>query len=265
VSYRLAQRLATDGDEPFLRELFDEIRGPEFSALEAERRTAILRMQFDAQRTQYRSRYPDVESRIITADDEPVGNLLIAREEDVVRVLDVNIRPSWQSRGIGTQILSQLIEQASAPVALHVQVHNPARRLYERLGFYELESDEMYTSMIRRPGVEIPSLFANRPQAAAAYGALMPVIADLGPHTIEEKKTSIHVVAGRAAFLGLSHRTAGLRVTMVLGRPLEGERILKCERSSPRRYHCELMLCGDQPVDEELRGWLKEAYERVTS
>ena len=46
--------------------------------------------------------------------------------------------PEYQGRGTGTAIILDLIAQARAlqlPVTLHVLDVNPARSLYERLGF----------------------------------------------------------------------------------------------------------------------------------
>jgi ribosomal protein S18 acetylase RimI-like enzyme len=40
-----------------------------------------------------------------------------------------------RGRGIGANIIQAAIKHAGGDVALHVEYDNPAKRLYERLGF----------------------------------------------------------------------------------------------------------------------------------
>ncbi|AIE86927.1 DUF5655 domain-containing protein [Fimbriimonas ginsengisoli] len=111
----------------------------------------------------------------------------------------------------------------------------------------------------------IPSLFEGRPKASEIYGSLVPVLNALGAHSVEEKKSSLHVVAGRAAFLGVHPRKDGLRLNLVLARQLAGPRVAKAEQVSAKRYHNEVDIKDVGEIDEELRAWISEAYSRVTS
>jgi hypothetical protein len=110
-----------------------------------------------------------------------------------------------------------------------------------------------------------PALFADRPVSAAAFDKLMAMVNRLGAVKIEEKKTCLHVVAGRAAFLGVHPRKDGLRLTLVLGRALDDPRVVKSERASANRYHHEIDFPGNAEVHEDLANWLSEAHARVTS
>jgi ribosomal protein S18 acetylase RimI-like enzyme len=48
----------------------------------------------------------------------------------------VEVLPEWQGQGIGTRVVSRVVQEAGGvPVSLHVLKGNPARALYERLGF----------------------------------------------------------------------------------------------------------------------------------
>jgi len=42
---------------------------------------------------------------------------------------------SMRGKGIGTQLMKRAIEQAKGDIALHVEPDNPAKKLYESLGF----------------------------------------------------------------------------------------------------------------------------------
>ena len=50
----------------------------------------------------------------------------------------IEILPEYQNRGVGSAVIRDVLAQAQAeglPVGLQVLKVNPARRLYERLGF----------------------------------------------------------------------------------------------------------------------------------
>jgi Acetyltransferases len=53
------------------------------------------------------------------------------------------VLPEYRGRGIGTLLLRTLMQslkdQGIGAVSLSVDVRNPARRLYERFGFYEID------------------------------------------------------------------------------------------------------------------------------
>ena len=62
--------------------------------------------------------------------------------------------PKARGQGIGGAILKDVLDDAAAAgkaVSIHVEVHNPARRLYERLGFEAVEDKGIYVEMVRRP------------------------------------------------------------------------------------------------------------------
>jgi len=40
-----------------------------------------------------------------------------------------------RGQGVGKQLMEAALEEAHGNVALHVEPHNPAKRLYERIGF----------------------------------------------------------------------------------------------------------------------------------
>lgn len=128
-------RLVTDDDEQFLRELF-EVSRPHLQQLplpEPQRRQ-LIDMQWHAQRTGYAAAYPDAEQLIIDVAGRAVGRLIRDRSGTTVTVVDIAIVPAERNHGIGTAVLADVMSRAGA-TRLHVAADNPARRLYERLGF----------------------------------------------------------------------------------------------------------------------------------
>lgn len=82
--------------------------------------------------------------------------------------LAVAVSPEHRGKGVGTALMKRLLSEASAlfpAVSLSVSPENPARRLYERLGFETLEVRGGHPLMLLKfgpPGVSRPSV-ARRP------------------------------------------------------------------------------------------------------
>lgn len=101
----------------------------------------MLQMQYRARAEGYAKQFAGLESFMIcTADQQPVGEVLIHRSDQEIRIVDICISRDCRKQGIGTQILLKLQREAAAAgsaITLSVDHGNPARRLYERLGFQE--------------------------------------------------------------------------------------------------------------------------------
>jgi GNAT superfamily N-acetyltransferase len=142
------------GDMPFLRELYAATREDELRALPwpAQQKRAFLFDQFDKQHAHYLQHYPLAKWWVVTHSGAPVGRLYVARTSHEVRVMDVCLLDAHRGRGVGTALMRAVIEQAQAasvPVSLHVEPFNPALRLYERLGFVDVETRGVYLFMER--------------------------------------------------------------------------------------------------------------------
>lgn len=61
-------------------------------------------------------------------------------------LLFVSVDPEQRGRGLGRRIVEKALAHCDGTVKLHVDFENPARRLYERLGF-----EAKYTEMRRKP------------------------------------------------------------------------------------------------------------------
>jgi ribosomal protein S18 acetylase RimI-like enzyme len=148
-------RPATAEDTAFLQKLFASTRD-EFRILIADENqlAALVSMQFNFQRRQYQSGYPGGEDNIILLNQEPIGRMLVDENDRAITLVDVALLPEYRNRGIGRQLLDELLGRAASarkPVRLHVMKTNPARNLYQRLGFHAIGEDSMYYEMICEP------------------------------------------------------------------------------------------------------------------
>jgi ribosomal protein S18 acetylase RimI-like enzyme len=77
-------------------------------------------------------------AEIVLVDGEPAGLLKVAREGARWDLIQIQFAPAFQGRGLGTRLLEDVVAEArgaGAALVLDVLKVNPARRLYERLGF----------------------------------------------------------------------------------------------------------------------------------
>lgn len=99
----------------------------------------------------YATQYPAAENwMILGTDGTPIGRLLLDRETNRWRIVDIAVLAAHRGRGLGTMVLQQCQQQAAAAGArleLQVKPENPARRLYERLGFQVSTSDPLALEM----------------------------------------------------------------------------------------------------------------------
>lgn len=133
-------RPATAGDRPLLLAVYSSTRAEELDQLvwAPGQREAFLEMQFAAQDHEYRRVNPHGSFDVIEVDDAPAGRLYVDRRPGDLRIVDIALLPEFRGRGIAGELIAGLQREAAAEgriVSIHVEVHNPARRLYERLGF----------------------------------------------------------------------------------------------------------------------------------
>lgn len=143
-------------DEPIFRGLYAEVRALELRGThwpDAEKQ-AFCDSQYTLQDQHYRNHYADFEPWAICLDDVVIGRMYLATFDGLLILMDITIAASHRGRGIGSTILSDVIRQADLQgreMRLHVEADNPARRLYVRLGFVELERGDIYLEMRRLP------------------------------------------------------------------------------------------------------------------
>ena len=115
-----------------------------------EEKAIFCRSQFDAQTAHYVEKYPGASLQVIERADAPIGRLYVARWEREVRIMDIALLPEHRGSGIGAKLLRELQDEARAAgktLTIHVERFNPALRLYERLGFKQIEDKGVYLLM----------------------------------------------------------------------------------------------------------------------
>jgi ribosomal protein S18 acetylase RimI-like enzyme len=126
---------------------------------DAAQAAAFLQMQYRAQQHHYATHFAQATPQIICYDGLPIGRLIVASTDEEVRLVDIAILPAYRSAGIGTILLGNILTaaaQTGRPVRLHVEAHNRARRLYERLGFTVVTATGPYYLLEKLPPIVSP-------------------------------------------------------------------------------------------------------------
>ena len=107
----------------------------------------------DAQQLKFfNDRFDPRRFQIIRVDGADAGHLAVEVHGDHLWLSGIALLAAFQRRGIGEEVVRHVIEEADErrlPVRLQVLKVNPARRLYERLGFNVSGESETHFQMIR--------------------------------------------------------------------------------------------------------------------
>jgi ribosomal protein S18 acetylase RimI-like enzyme len=125
----VSRRPATEADIPFLLALRAQTMEPHHLA-------AGIEHSLSDQEARVRSHFECAE--IFELHGQPVGMAKILRGPSEWRIVQIQLLPSYQRNGMGTRLINSVLAEARAvglPLSLSVLKVNPARRLYERLGF----------------------------------------------------------------------------------------------------------------------------------
>jgi ribosomal protein S18 acetylase RimI-like enzyme len=146
-------RIAKIEDDPFLCEVYSSTRIDEVSAWgwEESERNAFLTMQWIMQKNSYQHQFPDAENHIISYEGLNAGRMMLKRTKGIIHLIDISLLPLFRNHGVGSSLLKILQHEAlmnQQIIELHVTPHNPARLLYERLGFQQHETLDFYWKMV---------------------------------------------------------------------------------------------------------------------
>ncbi|WGS47683.1 GNAT family N-acetyltransferase (plasmid) [Burkholderia sp. JSH-S8] len=138
-------RAATPADMPFLLSL------RKLTMTEHLQRAAMP-TDDDAHYQRIASHFED--ARILYDGEVRIGLLKLSRTGDAWHLHQIQILPRHQGNGIGKAVLSRVLDEArraGATVSLSVLHGNPARRLYERLGFECVTETSRDAELVWRP------------------------------------------------------------------------------------------------------------------
>lgn len=156
LSARWTIRHRVDADMAFLSTLYASTREDEMRIVPwpPEVKQAFLQDQFNKQHTHYLSGYPDALWLILEQAGEPAGRIYVEQTNSEIRLMEISLLPAHRNAGLGTSLMSALLDFADLqglPVTLHVEPYNPAKRLYQRCGFLDVETHGYYVLMQRMP------------------------------------------------------------------------------------------------------------------
>jgi N-acetylglutamate synthase-like GNAT family acetyltransferase len=146
-NFQIHKRRATAKDLELLYDIFRNTLGPYVAQTWGA-------WDDEAQRKRFKETTRVEEHRVLELDGQPIGCLWLTESATEVALARIFILPPFQNRGIGTEIMKELTMDADdkqVPVRLKVLRVNPARRLYERLGFETISEDATHYTMLRHP------------------------------------------------------------------------------------------------------------------
>ncbi len=88
---------------------------------------------------------------VVLVNDTPAGMMQVLESDEAIEIAEIQVLPSRQNLGLGSQLLVDVIASASRqgkPLRLHLGRQNhSALRLYERNGFTELGRSDTHIFM----------------------------------------------------------------------------------------------------------------------
>jgi ribosomal protein S18 acetylase RimI-like enzyme len=149
----LRLRLITGADKAVLCSIYASTRTEEMAQLihwTLAQKEAFLQWQFDAQHVYYQQNYHGASFWLIERKGKAIGRLYLhpTYSDGSMRIIDITMLPEWRNKGIGRQLLQDVMvyaEQEGRLVSIHVESFNPAMKLYQRLGFQLVsKTNEVY-------------------------------------------------------------------------------------------------------------------------
>jgi len=152
-------RVIHDEDKDFLIRVYADSRAWELAHTHWDKSEwdDFVRRQYEYQDLHYKRSYIGALHRIIQLDGQDIGRLIVNRRDDAMHIIDLTILESHQGKGIGTDILKSLMNEAHngrVPVLLSVEQGNPAIALYQRLGFQRVKEEGRHISMRWTPMIQ---------------------------------------------------------------------------------------------------------------
>lgn len=146
-------RRVTESDRALLLQIYASTRADELAQVDWSDadKARFVEAQFEAQSRHYADVYPDGDFSVIESPEAtPLGRLYLHRGRSDLRIVDIALLAAHRGRGLGSRVLADVLDEAARAgktVTIHVEIFNPAQRLYERLGFLPVETQGLYHLM----------------------------------------------------------------------------------------------------------------------
>jgi ribosomal protein S18 acetylase RimI-like enzyme len=149
---RVVLQPAGPEDDDFVRGLFIADRAARLAGipLNGPQLAQLLEMQWTARNRDYNDRYPSLQTFLIIHAAEAIGAMAVSEAAPAAALVDIILAEGRRNQGFGSDAIEAWI--AGLPIEvrtirLTVEQTNPAKRLYERIGFRPVASDPMSVAM----------------------------------------------------------------------------------------------------------------------
>jgi ribosomal protein S18 acetylase RimI-like enzyme len=139
-AFELKLRPINELDLAFLSQLYastrmDELRVTGWSSAQKE---IFLHSQFQLQHNHYQQQFAAAQFQILEINSNSIGRLYYSWERNNLRLIDIALLPDYRHQGIGGKLVRELmarVEEQKGKLTLYVDINNPARNWYIKLGF----------------------------------------------------------------------------------------------------------------------------------
>jgi ribosomal protein S18 acetylase RimI-like enzyme len=103
------------------------------------------------QRARFQASFDPARTSVIIVSGEIRGLLRVEDRGGELFLASIELAPEAQGAGMGREIVGSILSEAAQrrlPVRLQVFRQNPARRLYERLGFHVVRETATHVEMV---------------------------------------------------------------------------------------------------------------------
>jgi ribosomal protein S18 acetylase RimI-like enzyme len=136
-------RYSTDNDYEFLYQLNKTTM--------KKRVEKIWGWEEGVQQKLFRDKSSTEKYKIIVQNNIDIGAISVSKDNNEVFIMNIQILPEYQNRGIGAEVINQIIVDSKSKnldrVWLQVFKINPAKKLYDKLGFSTIKETETHYVM----------------------------------------------------------------------------------------------------------------------
>ena len=157
INDEILLRPVTSDDREFLLGVYRSTREMELALVpwDDAMKRSFVEQQFGAQTSYYLSEHPNARHDVVElATGEPVGRIYVDRSEEMISILDLTVLPEHQGRGIGSAIISWMIDEvqpSGRSIAIYIETYNHSQKFFTSRGFSVTEMVGVYNKLVWSP------------------------------------------------------------------------------------------------------------------